>query len=119
MDVKLDDNTLKDIIAKSIIDSLTSEKREALIAEALKALLGEKAGDRYDSPTRIQRAFSDAAQGVALDIAKQVLAEPEQRDRIRKLVVDAVDKALDVSTYDSITDTIGSAVRKALTGDRY
>ena len=61
MDVRLDDDAMKQIIQKSILESLTPERREAIIGQAVTNLLKTDTGNSYDRRSQLQRIFDDAA----------------------------------------------------------
>jgi hypothetical protein len=73
--MKLDDPALEPIVAKAIIDSITPEAREALIANAVKDLLNRPSGSGYNQPTNIQALFNAAVRQAAEKIAQEHLAE--------------------------------------------
>ncbi len=73
----MDNESLQRIIAAAIVGELSPEVRESLITSAVTALLSEKPGGRYDSPTTLQAALRDATQKVATDIVEEELRKPE------------------------------------------
>lgn len=120
-DIRIDDGQLKDIIAKSILDTLTPEKREALIGAAVKSLLTESVGSGYGSPTKIQSAFNDAVYRVAQEIAVEHCNQPETRAKIQKVVADATARAFGLGgeDHEALVEKIANSIRRGITGERY
>jgi hypothetical protein len=120
MDVRLDDEAMKAIITKSIMDSLTPERREALIAEAIKGLLNAETGSGYNRRTKLQEAFDWAVQTVARDVAMSELAKDEGiKTKIREMFMAGWEKATTGEAGEKMAEKIGYAIEKAITGDRY
>lgn len=120
MDVRLDDDAMKAIITKSILDSLTPERREALIAEAIKALLGAETGSGYNRATRLQAAFNSAVEDVAREVARGELSKDEKiKSKIREMFLAAWEARTTGDNYDNLVDKIGQAIERAITNERY
>ena len=121
MDVRLNDDTMKDIIAKAVIDTLTPEKREELISAAIKALLTPSTstgiyGNQPKSP--LQDAFDTAVRSVANEVAReQIMANTELRAKIKDMIGEAWLKL--VANESGIVEKLASALERGLTGDRY
>ena len=122
MDIKLDAESLKTVIAKAVLDNLGEVQREAIMRGAIEHLLTPPVpsgayGQRQD-PTPIQSAFNQAVRDVALQVARETVAgDTVIREKIRGLLVAAAEKALDGD--GKIVEKLSSALTKALTGSEY
>lgn len=119
MDVKLSDDNMKDIIAKAVLDTLTPESRENLIASAIKGLLATPTGG-YDKKTPIQSAFDSAVREVAQQIAReQIIGDAKAKATITSLIAAAWEKLVVPENYSKLVDNVASSIERGLTGDRY
>ena len=120
MDIKLDTASIKELIGESIMVSLNTEKRDALIQGALSYLL-TKTTNTYnnrqeDSP--LESAFKHALGNIAREIATEALEKDERvRETIRKLIVEAVESLLDDKSYNNLVGKISAAITKGLVRD--
>ena len=117
--MNLDDATMKAAVAKAVIDTLTPEKREELLTNAVQHILSAKESSNYNSPTLIQGAFNSAVAAVARETAmEQITKDPEVKAKIEGLIKDAWAKVTG-EEYSSVVEKVADAIRKGLTGDRY
>lgn len=120
MDVRLDDEAMKTLVAKAIMDSLTPEKREALITTAVKELLNRSESTRYDSPTHLQKVFNDAVGRVAAEIAQQTVQNNEEmKAEIQKMMATAWSRLTAGDAYETLINKIKDSMDSALRGSRY
>lgn len=120
MEVRLDDDAMKGIITKSIVDSLTPERREALICEAVKQLLRADSGNTYDSRSNLQKAFDEAVYRVTSDVAReQLVSDDTLKPKVRQLLLDAWEKLAAGDAYEKLVEKVADGMRKAISGDRY
>ena len=121
MDIKLDAESLKTVIAKAVLDNLGEVQREAIMRGAIEHLLTPPPSTGYGSrqdPTPIQSAFNQAVRDVALQVAKETVAgDTVIREKIRGLLVAAAERALDAD--GKIVEKLSGALTKALTGSEY
>lgn len=119
-DIKLNDEQLRTIIAKAVLDSLTPERREALISTAVKNLLDKPISGRYDQKSNLQTAFDDATREVARKLATEMVSsDPIIKEKIKALFVDAWTKFTNDENYSKLVEKVSHALEKGLTGDRY
>ena len=120
MDVKLNDENMKDIIAKAVLDSMTPESRTEMIQAAIKSLLTKPVGNTYDKKSPIQEAFDSAVRQVANQIAReQIIGNMEISSAITALIAEAWGKLINDENRSALIDKLVSALEKGLTGDRY
>jgi hypothetical protein len=120
MDMKLDDEALKVIITKSIMDSLTPEKRELLISNAIKELLAKNENNRYDSRSRFQTIFDDSVHLVAREVVFEMVKDNiDIKNGVTKLFTDAWNKlTVDPDHYGKFVDKVAGAMKEALSSSR-
>lgn len=119
MDVRIDDSAMQLLVQKAVLDSLTPEKREALITEAIKQLL-TRTNDRYDSRSSLQKAFDQAVFVVAGEIAREELGKDAAiRATIKKLMTDAFERMSTGEAYETLVEKVRDAMVSALSKDRY
>lgn len=113
MNITLDNDQVRTLVQEGIIAQLTGEQREAIISQALAALL-TKPRDNYgrESVSPLQSAFNTAVQRVSERLATELIEEnPEVRSRIKEQLIGGVELALkDYRVKSAITDTITKAL---------
>lgn len=82
---------LRELVQKHILDSLSPEKRDQIMKEAVAYLLNEKAGKNPYSPTTLQELLRDAVSWAARDILKELVQEGTP---VHAQIRDAASKAL-------------------------
>ena len=120
MDVKLNDENMKDIIAKAVLDSMTPESRSEMIQSAIKSLLVTPTGNSYNKKSPLQDAFDDAVREVARQTAReQIVGSSEIATAITAMISEAWTKLMTDENRTKLVDRLVSALEKGLTGDRY
>jgi hypothetical protein len=121
MDVKLNDDNMKDIIAKAVLDTLTPEARTELLSTAVKSLLTIPNSSGYGQrKSPLQEAFNSAIQEVAHQIAReQLVGNTEVKAKIEQMIADAWAKLTNDENYSQMVERVTSALGRGLTGDRY
>jgi hypothetical protein len=120
MDVRLDDNNMKDIIAKAVLDTLTPEARAELLSNAVKSLLSIPTGNSYDRKSPLQSAFDSAIREVAGQIAReQIVGNTEIKAKIEQMIADAWAKLVNDENYSNMVEKVAGAIERGITGDRY
>ncbi|HXH95254.1 MAG TPA: hypothetical protein VNN25_27010 [Thermoanaerobaculia bacterium] len=117
MDIKLETDTIKAIVSEAVMASLTSEKREALIQNALNYLLTQKKDGYSNHPPEslLESAFKQALGTIAREISSEMLANDTRvREVVRKMIADAVEKLLDPTTYSETVERIKNAIEQGL-----
>lgn len=104
-------DAMREVVAKAILDSLTGDQKEALIASALNYLTTSPPNNRGfgapDQPSPLQVAFNTAVREAAVEVVKEVVHD-ELAVRVREVVLQ---KVADAVTADSILASgIGYAV---------
>jgi hypothetical protein len=119
MDLKLDNEQLKQVVAGAILSAISNEQREALIAKAVSDLIVATEQDTYygsrERISPLQRAFRTACESVAVDLCKQEMAKPENIARVQKIVSEGIEAAISKQA-DAIAVNLGEVIVKALSG---
>lgn len=119
MDLRVDDDAMKSLVAKSIVDSLTPEMREKLIKDAITNTL-QAGSDGYSKKSPLQQAFNVAVEQEARKYAAHVIAEDaEFQGQIKSLFSDVAGKLFAVETRENLVNNIADTITRALTKDRY
>ncbi len=97
--VDLDDETLRTILAKAVLDTITEEKRSELIINALKDLIAVPPAPSgpygYDKKkSKLEEHFDFACNQAARETCKAEMEKPENRKAIEDMVVAAFQKML-------------------------
>lgn len=99
----IDLGSMEPLVAKAILDALTDEVREKLIADAIKHLITPNR-DQYSSRapmSPIQQHFDNALATVARRMAEEVIASDQRfTDAVRNSVVSFID-ALEENAWDT------------------
>lgn len=123
MDLRVDDSAMKSLVAKAIVDSLSPEAREKLIADAVTQTLTKPETDRNQYGSKrspLQQAFDYAVEGEARKYAAEVIAADGQfKEQLRKLFEDVSKKVFETEGREKMVDDIASTIVRALTKDRY
>jgi len=119
--MQIDNDTLKVALAKAVLDTMTAEKREEIITNAVASLLNTKSSDRYDAPSVLQHEFNTAVRDLARKIATEELESNEEvKAAVRKLITDAWIKLTGPDNYSNIVGKIADAMAAGLAGrDRF
>ncbi len=120
MDIKLDPESLKDVVSAAILKSLDDTKRDVMIEAALKHLLTPQGGSAYhkaESP--LQTAFNNAVSFVATQIAKETLENDSSvKANIQALLNEAFVKVMSENREKTVS-SIADAIVKGLTHREY
>lgn len=99
-EVKLDDNTMRDVITAAILKTLTEESKALLIQQAIASLLApipkKDAWDRTPERTKLQEIFDNSAYAVAGEAVREAFKTDERvKASMRELVAKGLEKALE------------------------
>ena len=117
MEIKLDENNLKELVSEAILRSLDEGQRNTLIQGAIAHLLTPPAATSYDRKpaSPIQAAFNNALYQVANRVAAEMLtADTEITAKVKSLLVDAVDRLAN-ETRETTVNRIADAIRRGMT----
>lgn len=122
MDLRVDDDAMRSLVAKSIVDSLNQETRENLIKEAVRHVLATPEQGSYFGSKRspLQQAFDRAVEQEAMRYAKEVLeSDTSFKQQIQTLFADVAKRMFESEGRDKMIHDIASTITRALTKDRY
>lgn len=83
-DIKIPEGELSAVIGHAIIEQLSAETRETLIAAALQHIMTAPAADRYGPKPKspLQQAFNEAVVRITRETVETVVRESEQYTKI-------------------------------------
>ncbi len=105
----IDQATLQAATTKLLIDSMSTEDKDALLSKALASVLTpvRSGGYPYTEKSPLQDAFDHAAQVAAAKHIHEYFGTPEVQERVRVFVVAAIEKAF---TEDFIRKLTGKMI---------
>lgn len=116
MDVKIDADAMSMVVSKAILEGISAEQKEALLEQAVTALITPVQRDRYSTTpakTPLQEAFEDAARRAVQTVAYEMVeANTAFNARVREMVGEAIATAA-VDDYD-LKSRVTTAVAGAL-----
>lgn len=104
------DDVMRAAVAKAVLEALPQEKRDALLVDAIKALVAPQQ-DHYGRATRsmLEEAFAMAARSSAVEIAREMFrSDPALRAMVQDVTAKAVAKMAEAS--DRIADALAEAL---------
>lgn len=130
LQIKMDDDAMKAVVSRAILDQLDSAKRDQILEQAVTTLLTARkdpTGWSAKETTPLQQAFDQAVRSVAMDAVTETLnANPQFKERIRSLVADALAAVMDESDQSDLREKLGAAIGTSVTwwlheqkGNRY
>lgn len=114
-EIKIESDAMQAIVSKAILEGIDAGQRQAILEQAVGALIKPQGGDRYghDKSTPLQDAFDAAVRGVVHEVAREVVTDnPELRAKVRALVEEAMAAALDKGS--DLRERVASAVAGAV-----
>lgn len=123
--VNLDNDALKTVLAKAVLDTLTPEKKDELISAALKELIAvpPKPAGPYGynkERSKLEELFDATCADVARGIVREEMNKPENADKIRDLVTRAWEKFLkDEARVEKAVSRMSDALVSAMVDREY
>lgn len=119
MDLQINDDGMKAIVAKAIVDAMTPEARQNLLASAVAQAINVQTGS-YDKKSALQRAFDGAVDNECRKYAMEALEKDgEFKKQIESLFADVAKKLFEQNTRDDLVSGLAQTIARALTKDRY
>lgn len=103
MDVKIDAEAMQSVVAKALMEGISTEQRDLIMEQAVKALITppKNSYGRVDGQTPLQDAFDMAATSAVRTLAREAIEKhPEFRERVDAMLGEAITNALQGSEYD-------------------
>jgi hypothetical protein len=118
--IHLDDAQLKSIISEAILTSLTEERRAAIIKAAIEWLVAPSENGSYYGSRKspLESAFNSAIADLARKLAAEQLESTEMVDRVRLLITEAAQRALETNR-EKLVENVANAISKGLVNERY
>jgi hypothetical protein len=124
MDLKIDPETMRQLVQKAVLDTMTPEAKDALLVKAIGSLFQADPssigvyGSKKTSP--LEDLFAQQATLVARDVVRVELEKPENRQRIADMVVAAWQKMMgDSDRYEKAVDRMADALTAAMVDKEY
>lgn len=121
--IKLDDDSVRGLVAEAVLSSLSAEARNTLITDALKWLMTprEEANNRgygtVKRPSPLEEAFRDAVNRAANQVVSEYLQnDPQTIENIKTLYAEAMHKLMTdgrIDTVNAIASAIGEGMSRA------
>jgi len=121
MDLKIDQETLRPLVQKIVLDSLTPEAKDQLLGKAIASLFQTSDG-AYGRPrtSPLEDIFRDETQKVARQAVLTELEKPENKQRIADAVSAAHAKVWgDAGRVEKIIDRMVDALSAAMVEKEY
>ncbi|AWN03386.1 hypothetical protein PBI_COUNT_64 [Microbacterium phage Count] len=114
-DFSINDEQFQKVIAQHILESISQERKDQLVSEALGFLMQPSQGlyGRRDGPSPLANAFRDEVIVVAKDVVAKVIGEDAIRQMIENTIEREVKNWVKSENYD-ISNVIANAVRGSL-----
>lgn len=109
--LNLDEGTMSVLVQKSILDAMTPELKEKIIAEAVQSLLTRRSGVSMMTP--LERLFRDAVKDAAYDLVRKQLDDSDAMATVVEAVTPMVTE-LAAKTVSDLSEQINEAVEAAV-----
>lgn len=119
MAIQLDEDAMRPIIAKAVLDEIGPEQRDALVQSALDTLMkphivkGQYGRPDERGPSMLEEIVRDQVHQLAGAVVREILAEPEHAERLRSQIREGVLVAMQAGS-EAILSTIGYAAGEAI-----
>lgn len=124
--LQIDSQAMQIIVAKAIMDTMTTESRDALVQQAIATLITPPPKDRNSYSSReprspLQEMFEYSVQNVARDMVATIVRDDDAfRARIRELLDAALAKAFEGERGESIINSMADVLVNGIkVKDRY
>jgi|SRR6478609_9162907 len=118
---QLNEDAMRPIIAKAILDEMGHEQRDLLVQNAIDTMLaptilkGQYGRPDERQPSMLEQIIRDQTRVIAGKVVAELLEEPEQADRIRTQIRSGILKALTEEDNGWLLSSIGHAAGEAVT----
>lgn len=109
--VTIDKEAVDEFVAAAIMNQITQEQRDKVIAQAVEGLMRKTTSGygQYDRRTVLQVAFDGAAAVAARQIVEKEFEKPEVQAAISEILSPLIMKLCE-GDYDGLADRIGEGV---------
>lgn len=115
--VTIDPEQISEFVQAAILDAISTEARDAIVAKAVEALITPKESVHgfRKTATPLQDAFDMAVRGAAITIARERIDnDPEMQAAVLRMVSPVLAE-IAKGTYDGLPERIGEGVGAAVT----
>ena len=120
MNINLSDEQMTDLVAKSLMDAITPEKRDEILKASIVKLMTPDNSSYGNKKSVIQSAFDDAVGRTARQIIEADLSQnPEFQAKVKQLWSDVAEAMFNGERYQTVVKEMADAIVKGLSRDRY
>lgn len=120
--LNINESVLEGVITKAILDSITPEARDQMLAGAIDKLLAAPARGEFGynayaahKKSNLELAFERAIFNTAVKVASEELnADPRLRQRVQSMISPLISGILNEDHDDAIKEAIGRAIVEVL-----
>lgn len=119
--MNLDNEAMKTVMAKAVLDSMTDDARDELITKAITDYVSKSDKGNYGSnKTPLEEAFEFATRDIARGVIKEKLEDDAFKEPLEKAISEALKKAFNSENKGKLIDNMADAVVAAFrVEDRY
>jgi hypothetical protein len=113
MQIPIDQDALRELVSKAILDSLTGDKRDELLKGAIKDLIETPKSTSTYGPkvSKLEQAFSQAVEVAANRIITDMMNNDEALvSKIKGVMVEAVEHAFEETGRAKMIEAISNAI---------
>jgi len=113
MQIPIDQNALRELVSKAILDSLTGDKRDELLKGAIKELIEtpKNTGPYGPKVSKLEQAFAQAVEVSANRIITDMMNNDEALiSKIKGVMVEAVERAFEETGRAKMIEAISNAI---------
>jgi len=103
---------VRGFIQEALVKALSPTERDRLVTEAITQLMKGS----WQSPSDLQRVFSDAVTAVARSLAMEEMNKPENVEKLRALVAEAWDRRIIGKDREKLVEKVGAAIAHGIFG---
>ena len=115
-EIKISDEDTRQIIREALLAKIDDKMAAELVRDAVAELVKTR---HFGDPSNLQSQFRQAANEVARQIIREEFDKPENRERIREVVMDAWEHLLEKDNRDKIVEKMSETFSRGLFGKEY
>lgn len=116
--IEIKDEQLHTLVSAAILQMLSPEKREELVAQGIANLLKGNTNS-YDKRSELERIFQQSLEHVTREIMRKLVAEdPVIMEKLTSVVTEGVNKVFADSHRDKLVERVASVISENLWKDR-
>jgi len=120
--LSMTDERLNEIVAAAVLQAMSQESREQLIAQSIRYLITKSGGNSYSAAkSPLEEAFQAGIRQAAYKYVEELFKDPAHpiHEAISKLVEEAYTQVFNGDGREKLKDKIATSIGSAIAGDRY